>query len=160
MNCIKEAVNCSLDYAYAHHIQRLMVLGNFCLLTGVDPSEVDRWFLGVYVDAIEWVEMPNVRGMATFADGGLLATKPYAASGAYINRMADYCAACRYDHKAKLGDAACPLNALYWHFMAKHRTRLSGNHRVAMAFGTWDRMDEAVRRAIVQKGDALLEDIE
>ena len=109
------------EQAYAHHIQRLMVTGNFALLAGIDPHELHEWYLAVYADAYEWVELPNTVGMSQFADGGLLASKPYAASGAYINRMSDYCGGCRYDVKQRTGPNACPFNALYWDFIARHR---------------------------------------
>ena len=119
-----------------------MVLGNFCLLAGIDPQEVQDWYLVVYADAYEWVEMPNVAAMILYADGGRLATKPYAASGNYINTMSDYCARCRYDVKQKTGPDACPYNSLYWHFMERHRERLQNNRRVGRVYATWDRMSE------------------
>jgi deoxyribodipyrimidine photolyase-related protein len=120
MTCMVQVIDQSLRCAYAHHIQRLMVTGNFCLLAGIHPDEVDRWYLGVYVDAIEWVEMPNTRGMSQFADGGLVASKPYAAGGNYINRMSDYCADCFYDVREKTGDKACPFNSLFWRWPETH----------------------------------------
>ena len=138
MRCIGAAVNQSLDYAYAHHIQRLMITGNFALLTGCCPDEVDDWYLGIYVDAIEWVELPNTRGMALFADNGLIATKPYIASGSYVNKMSDYCKACPYQVKEKVGLGACPLNAWYWAFLYRHRERFSSNHRMKMMYRVWD----------------------
>ncbi len=141
MNCMHHAVADTRDNAYAHHIQRLMVTGNFALLAGLNPAEVDEWYLIVYADAYEWVEMPNVRGMALFADGGIVGSKPYAASGAYINRMSDYCAGCHYDVKDATGERACPFNALYWDFMARHADRFAGNQRMAMPLRTLDRMD-------------------
>lgn len=138
MRCIGAAVNQSLDYAYAHHIQRLMITGNFALLTGCCPDEVDDWYLGIYVDAIEWVELPNTRGMVLFADNGLIATKPYIASGSYVNKMSDYCKACPYQVKEKVGLGACPLNAWYWAFLYRHRERFSSNHRMKMMYRVWD----------------------
>ncbi len=160
MNCIKQAVDQSLMYAYAHHIQRLMITGNFCLLTEIDPSEVDAWYLGIYVDAIEWVEMPNTRGMALFADGGIVGTKPYAASGAYVNRMSDYCKSCHYDVKQKLESNACPLNSLYWRFMHRHRQRIGNNPRIGMIYRSWDAMDEAAQQQVLLKAEEHLTNLE
>lgn len=134
MNCLACCVSETRDHAYAHHIQRLMVLGNFALLAGVRPREVQDWFLLVYADAYEWVELPNVHGMALFADGGLLGSKPYAASGAYVDRMSDYCGTCAYDVKAKAGEKACPFNSLYWDFLIRNEKRLSGLRRLAMPY--------------------------
>jgi len=148
MHCLAEAIGQTIDHAYAHHIQRLMVTGNFALLIGADPAAVHDWYLSVYADAYEWVELPNTLGMSQFADGGLLATKPYAASGAYINRMSDYCGSCRYDVTARTGDNACPFNALYWDFLDRNRQRLGGNLRLRMPYANWDRMDDETRRAI------------
>jgi deoxyribodipyrimidine photolyase-like uncharacterized protein len=118
MNCLSHAITQSLDHAHAHHIQRLMVIGNFALLAGLDPAEVHHWYLGIYIDAFEWVELPNTIGMSQFADGGLLATKPYVSSAAYIDRMSDYCKGCHYDKKLRVGENACPFNALYWDFFS------------------------------------------
>ena len=143
MNCIHQAVTATRDHAYAHHIQRLMVTGNFALLAGLDPAEVDDWYMVVYADAYQWVEMPNTRGMALFGDGGIVGSKPYAASGAYINRMSDYCRGCRYDVRDAVGDRACPFNYLYWDFFARHQKKLDGNIRLAMPLRTMARMDPA-----------------
>ncbi|MDP9096906.1 MAG: cryptochrome/photolyase family protein [Pseudomonadota bacterium] len=140
MNCLKQSIGQTRTLAYAHHIQRLMVIGNFALLAGLHPDDVDEWFLIVYADAYEWVEMPNVRGMALHADGGLMGSKPYAASGAYINRMSDYCRGCAYDVKDAVGERACPFNALYWDFMARHQDRFGGNPRMAMPVRTLAKM--------------------
>lgn len=137
--CLRASITQTRDEAYAHHIQRLMVTGNFALLAGIDPHALHEWYLAVYADAYEWVELPNTVGMSQFADGGLLASKPYAASGAYIARMSDYCGGCRYDVKAKAGPDACPLNLLYWDFIARHRDRLAGNPRMAQMVRTWER---------------------
>ena len=156
MECMKHAIVQSLDFAYAHHIQRLMVTGNFCLLTGIDPNQVDSWYLGIYIDAIEWVEMPNTRGMSQFADGGILATKPYAASGSYINKMSDYCQSCYYKVKERETEKACPFNSLYWLFMERHRKRLGSNQRLAMAYRSWEKMDTRKRNAILKRGETLL----
>ncbi|MGL5047083.1 MAG: cryptochrome/photolyase family protein [Shewanella sp.] len=160
MNCMQQALSQSLDFAYAHHIQRLMVIGNFCLLTEIAPNQVDEWYLGVYVDAIEWVEMPNTRGMALFADGGIVGTKPYAASGSYINKMSDYCGNCHYKINARSGELACPFNSLYWRFMDKHRARLARNPRVAMLYNTWDKMDEPIKKAILANAEHHLAHLE
>jgi deoxyribodipyrimidine photolyase-related protein len=142
MACIRACVEQTRDEAYAHHIQRLMVTGNFAMLAGVDPFAVHEWYLAVYADAYEWVEAPNTVGMSQFADGGLLASKPYAASGAYIDRMSDYCGGCRYEVKAKAGTSACPFNYLYWDFVARHRDRLKGNPRMAQMVRNYDRFAE------------------
>ncbi|OCW58849.1 cryptochrome/photolyase family protein [Hoeflea olei] len=140
MNCLHQAISETKAHAYAHHIQRLMVLGNFCLLAGIDPAEVQEWFLVVYHDAYEWVEMPNVVGMALYADGGFLASKPYAASGAYIDRMSDYCAGCRFDVKKKAGEEACPFNYLYWDFLMRNERQLRQNHRMGVIMGSLGKM--------------------
>ncbi|MDT7951692.1 MAG: cryptochrome/photolyase family protein [Acetobacteraceae bacterium] len=143
MNCLAQSIAQTREHAYAHHIQRLMVIGNFALLAGLDPDDVDEWFLIVYADAYQWVEMPNVRGMALHGDGGLMGSKPYAGSGAYINRMSDYCRGCHYDVKDAVGERGCPFNALYWDFMARHRDRFARNNRMAMPLRTLAKMDEA-----------------
>jgi deoxyribodipyrimidine photolyase-related protein len=160
MACMKQAIDQSLDYAYAHHIQRLMVTGNFAMLAGIDPDQVERWYLGIYIDAIEWVEMPNTRGMSQFADGGLIATKPYAASGSYINKMSDYCKGCHYDVKERFSEQACPFNSLYWHFLQRHSERFSNNPRTAMAYRTWDKMDPQVQQALLSRADDCLTNLE
>lgn len=140
MNCLRQCIGETKANAYAHHIQRLMVLGNFALLIGAHPKQVNEWYLVVYADAYEWVEMPNVTGMILFADGGLLASKPYAAGGSYINRMSNYCGSCHYKNSKKNGEDACPFNYLYWGFLREHRDRLHKNPRVAMMYKTLDRM--------------------
>lgn len=147
MRCLAEAVGQTRREAYAHHIQRLMILGNFAMLAGVAPQAISDWFLVVYFDAYEWVELPNVIGMSQFADGGIIASKPYASTGAYIDRMSDYCGPCRYDVKARTGPDACPFNALYWDFLARHERRLRGNPRMRGMYATWDRFDAAQRTA-------------
>jgi deoxyribodipyrimidine photolyase-related protein len=159
MNCLHEVIDATRHNAYAHHIQRLMVTGNFALLTGITPSQVEEWYLSVYADAFEWVELPNTHGMALYADGGLLGSKPYAASGAYIDRMSDYCKTCTYDPKTKLGPAACPFNYLYWHFMIANETRLKSNPRMAMPYRTLARMNQEKRREIVQQASDFLEQL-
>ena len=151
MHCLSNAIGQSLDYAYAHHIQRLMVTGNFCLLTEIQPKQVDEWYLGIYIDALEWVELPNTRGMSQFADGGWIASKPYAASGNYIHKMSDYCGSCHYKVKEKTGEQACPLNSLYWHFMVKHRERLAKNPRIGMIYGNWDKQNDEQKHAVLQR---------
>ncbi|MDA9930821.1 cryptochrome/photolyase family protein [Alphaproteobacteria bacterium] len=152
MNCIAQSVDATRRYAYAHHIQRLMVLGNFALLAGIDPRLVNEWFLVVYADAYEWVELPNVSGMVLFADGGYLASKPYAAGGAYINRMSNYCGNCRFKVAKKTGDEACPFNYLYWDFMIRNRDHLGGNARLGMMYKSLDRM--APERVVEIQSDA------
>lgn len=148
MHCMGQAIGQTLDKAYAHHIQRLMITGNFALLIGADPQQVHRWYLEVYADAYEWVELPNTLGMSQFGDGGLLGSKPYASSGAYIDRMSDYCRSCRYDVKQRTGPDACPFNALYWDFIARNREKLGDNHRMAMPYRTWDKMAEDTQQAL------------
>ncbi len=140
MHCLSEAIGQTLETAHAHHIQRLMVTGNYALLIGADPVQVCNWYLEVYIDAYEWVELPNTLGMSQFGDGGLLGSKPYISSGAYINRMSDYCSHCRYDVKKRTGDDACPFNALYWDFLARHEGRLGHNPRLRMPYRNWARM--------------------
>ena len=132
MNCLKQSICNSLDHAYAHHIQRLMILGNFALLAQVDPDEVDAWFLGVYADAVEWVQLPNTRGMSQWADGGIVATKPYVSAAAYINKMGNYCEGCAYDKKKRLGADACPFNSMYWNFLDDKKEHFAKNNRMAM----------------------------
>ncbi|WP_460450134.1 cryptochrome/photolyase family protein [Alsobacter sp. SYSU BS001988] len=156
MNCVAQVVADTRRHAYAHHIQRLMVTGTFALLAGIAPSQVEEWYLAVYADAYEWVELPNTHGMALFADGGLLASKPYAASGAYIDRMSDYCAGCRYDPKVKTGPGACPFNLLYWHFLLENRAALGRNPRLGMPYRTLDAMPAARRLQIAREANAFL----
>lgn len=160
MECMKQAIQQSLDYAYAHHIQRLMITGNFCLLTGIDPNQVDQWYLGIYIDAIEWVEMPNTRGMSQFADGGWVATKPYSAGGNYVNKMSDYCKTCVYSVKEKVTENACPLNSLYWRFMVKHRDRLEKNPRIGMVYRSWDKQDNQTQEATLNRAEWCIDNIE
>jgi deoxyribodipyrimidine photolyase-related protein len=159
MNCLKHAIGQSLEHAYAHHIQRLMVTGNFMLLAGINPDEADRWYLGIYIDAIEWVEITNTRGMSQFADGGIVGSKPYCSSAAYINKMSDYCGKCAYDSKTKTEANSCPFNALYWHFHVRNRAKLERNPRIGMMYKTWDKMQLDVQNAVLKKGDTLLEQL-
>ncbi|WP_226632079.1 cryptochrome/photolyase family protein [Novosphingobium profundi] len=156
MQCLREAIGQTLATGHAHHIQRLMVIGNFALLAGCDPKQVHEWYLQVYVDAYEWVELPNTLGMSQFGDGGLLGSKPYVASGAYINRMSDYCGTCAYNVKERVGPAACPFNALYWHFLDRHRDKLGDNHRMALTYRNWDRQNEDSREGILAQARAFL----
>lgn len=156
MACMAHSIGQSLKYAYAHHIQRLMVTGNFALLTGIDPVAVDDWYLGIYIDAIEWVEMPNTRGMSQYADGGLIASKPYASSGQYINKMGDYCQQCHYDVKQKTGERSCPFNSLYWHFIDRHQETLKDNPRMKLIYANWRRQPEAQRQAILATAEQRL----
>ncbi|ORE96301.1 deoxyribodipyrimidine photolyase-like protein [Stappia sp. 22II-S9-Z10] len=160
MRCMAEVIGATRDHAYAHHIQRLMVTGNFALLAGIAPAEIEEWYLVVYADAYEWVELPNVHGMAIFADGGVFASKPYAASGSYIDRMSDYCGGCRYDVKAKVGEGACPFNYLYWNFLMEARERLARNPRVGMIYRTLDKMDDDRVAAIRQSAKTFLDGID
>ena len=157
MRCLAESIGQSLEHAYAHHIQRLMVIGNFALLAGLDPAEVHRWYLGIYIDAFEWVELPNTVGMSQFADGGLLATKPYVSSAAYLDRMGDYCKGCHYDKKARSGSHACPFNALYWDFFDRQRGRLGNNHRLGMVYRQLDKMEGSVLDALRSQAAGLRE---
>ena len=157
LRCIREAVTATAEHAYSHHIQRLMVTGNFALLAGVAPKEIERWYLAVYADAFEWVEMPNTLGMAVFADGGRMASKPYAASGAYIDKMSDFCGGCAYDVKVKTGPKACPFNYLYWAFLIRNEERLSGNPRLGMPYRTLAGWPDARKAALVAEADAFLD---
>ena len=156
MRCLSKAVEQTGDEAYAHHIQRLMITGNFALLVGAEPQQVHEWYLEVYADAYEWVEAPNTIGMSQFADGGIIASKPYVSSGAYINRMSDYCKSCAYKVTKKTGQGACPFNLLYWHFLDRHRDRFKSNHRMGNMYRTWDRMDEDKRKTILSEAQHLL----
>jgi len=156
MTCMAETIAQTREDAYAHHIQRLMVTGNFALLIGADPLQVHEWYLSVYADAFEWVEAPNTLGMSQFADGGRLASKPYAASGAYIDRMSDYCGGCRYDVGKRTGPDACPFNALYWDFLIRHRDRFSGNPRMAQMYRTYDRFSGQIREELHAQAERFL----
>lgn len=159
MACLKAAVTQTKEEAYAHHIQRLMVTGNFAMLAGIDPRQVHEWYLMVYADAYEWVELPNTLGMSQFADGGLLGSKPYAASGNYINKMSDYCADCRYDVKQKTGDDACPFNPLYWDFLIRNEDRLRGNPRLAQVYRTWERMGDDKKDDYLKSAERILSNL-
>ena len=160
MACMRRAIEDSLQYSYSHHIHRLMITGNFCLLTGVSPDEVDDWYLGVYIDGIEWAELPNTRGMSQYADGGIVASKPYSASGNYISKMSDYCKNCRYKVKETATEEACPFNSLYWRFLEANKDSLAKNPRNALVYSSWYRKKEDEREAILLKADRLVENIE
>ena len=148
MNCLKQCITETKEHAYAHHIQRLMITGNFALIAGLNPNEVNEWYLIVYADAYQWVELPNVTGMILFADGGLLSSKPYAASGSYINRMSDYCKNCYYSVTKKNGEKACPFNYLYWDFLMRNEDKLRGNGRLNMPYNNLSKFDEEKKQAI------------
>ncbi len=160
MRCMAQAIGQTMRYAYAHHIQRLMITGNFALLAGLHPDQVDEWYLAVYADAYEWVEMPNTRGMALHADGGIVGSKPYAASGAYINRMSDYCGACHYDVADAVGERGCPFNALYWDFIARYADRFEANPRMAMPVRSLAKMAPERIRALRARAARLLEQMD
>lgn len=160
MKCLSHAIEQSLDHAYAHHIQRLMVTGNFALLAGIHPDEVDEWYLGIYIDAIEWVEITNTRGMSQFADGGIVATKPYVSSANYLHKMSHYCSQCHYNHKEKLGDKACPFNSLYWDFIDRNRKLLSGNPRMSMIYRVWDKNSSESQNQIIEQAAYYLNQLE
>ncbi|HEY8383032.1 MAG TPA: cryptochrome/photolyase family protein [Microvirga sp.] len=160
MNCLAQCIGDTRRQAYAHHIQRLMVTGNFALLAGVDPAEIEEWYLAVYADAFEWVELPNVHGMVMWADGGMLGSKPYAASGAYIDRMSDYCGSCAYDVQAKTGERACPFNYLYWNFLIENEARLKANPRMGMPYRTLAAMSADRRAEIVADARRFLASLE
>ena len=156
MACMREALEHTYDHAYSHHIQRLMITGNFALLAGLIPKEVHEWYLSVYADAFEWVEIPNTMGMALHADGGLLASKPYAASGNYINRMSNFCKECVYDPSLAVGKNSCPFNSLFWAFVARHRERFRSNVRMKYIYGTWDKMGSEKQDALLLQGETYL----
>jgi len=159
MKCMQHSISQSLSEAYAHHIQRLMVIGNFSLLAQLHPDAVDAWYLGVYIDAIEWVEMPNTRGMSQYADGGIVATKPYVSSGSYINKMSNYCGSCHYKVKEKLGEKACPFNSLYWHFLDEKKQHFANNQRMSMMLALLRKMKPEELAATKEKAISILEDI-
>ena len=159
MNCLKYAIGQSLDMAYAHHIQRLMITGNFALLAGVHPDEVDQWYLGIYIDALQWVEITNTRGMSQFADGGMIGTKPYVSSAAYIDKMSHYCKPCYYDAGKKTGNKACPFNSLYWNFYDQHENKLGKNPRIGMMYNVWHKMQPELKTQILAQAEYYLNHI-
>ena len=154
------AIGDTIEHAYSHHIQRLMVTGNFAMLAGIDPAEVCEWYLAVYADAYEWVELPNTLGMALYGDGGIMASKPYAASGKYIDRMSNFCGGCRYDPKLTTGSKACPFNALYWDFLDRNTDKLARNPRLSNMYATWRRMDPFKQDAIRKHAAQVLETLD
>lgn len=160
MNCVKHAVQQSLDYAYAHHIQRLMITGNFCLMAGIDPKEVDEWYLGIYIDAFEWVEITNTRGMSQYADGGLVATKPYCSSANYIDKMSNYCKNCHYDKKKKVGEGACPFNSMYWNFLDQHQEKLQSNTRMNMMYRLWEKKNSNEKTELLEQAAYYLDQLD
>ncbi len=160
MNCLKHSIGQSLDHAYAHHIQRLMITGNFALLAGIKPDDVDFWYLGIYIDAIQWVEITNTRGMSQFADGGITGSKPYTASANYIHKQSNYCDNCHYDRTKKTGDNACPFNSLYWDFHDRHRDKLHLNPRLSIVYKLWDKMAPQDRESILLRANYCLEHLE
>lgn len=157
MNCLSHAINQSLEEAYAHHIQRLMITGNYALLTQTHPDEVDAWYLGVYIDAIEWVEITNTRGMSQFADGGIVATKPYVSSANYINKMGNYCQGCTYKHSKKTGEDSCPFNALYWNFLDAKKEKFKDNPRMGMMLNLLAKKDEKEMGEIKARAREIIE---
>jgi len=157
MFCVSEAVRHTRDHAYSHHIQRLMITGNFALLAGLDTRQVQEWYLAVYSDAYEWVEMPNTLGMALFGDGGIMASKPYAASGKYIHRMGNYCKKCIYNPDETTGEKSCPFNALYWDFLARNESVLRGNQRMPYMFATWDKFGPEKQESIRTQAQIVLQ---
>ncbi|GAB2874792.1 cryptochrome/photolyase family protein [Microbulbifer echini] len=160
MNCLHQTIKNSLQHAYAHHIQRLMITGNFALLTQTNPDQVEAWYLGIYIDAIEWVEMPNTRGMSQYADGGLVATKPYISSGAYINKMSNYCSECRYNVKERIGNDACPFNSLYWNFLLKKRSHFNKNPRMAMMLSLLNKLTFSEKKDIQNHADRFIKSLQ
>ena len=160
MECLKKSISQSLNDAYAHHIQRLMVIGNFSLLTQMHPDAVDNWYLGVYIDAIEWVELPNTRGMSQFADGGILATKPYVSSGNYINKMSNYCSSCHYSVKDKFGETACPFNSLYWNFLDEKKEHFKNNQRMGMMLNLLKKIPGEELAQIKEKANHIIENLD
>ncbi|UBZ12818.1 cryptochrome/photolyase family protein [Flagellimonas marinaquae] len=157
MNCLQKAITQSLDDAYAHHIQRLMVIGNYALLTQVNPSEVDAWYLGVYIDAIEWVEITNTRGMSQFADGGIIATKPYVSSANYINKMGNYCKECSYSHTVKSGENSCPFNSLYWNFLEEKKAHFKNNQRMSMMLSLLEKKSQQELSELKERAEKIIQ---
>lgn len=159
MRCLNHAIGQSLRLGYAHHIQRLMVIGNFALLAEIHPDEMDEWYLGIYVDAFEWVQLPNTRGMSQYADGGLVGSKPYVSSAAYIDKMSNYCSTCFYKSKDKTGEKSCPFNSLYWNFFDRNASKLRNNPRIGMTVSTWERMHPEKRQAILVRAEQVLQQL-
>ena len=160
MNCLKHAINQSLEHAYAHHIQRLMITGNFALLTQTHPDQVDAWYLGIYIDAIEWVEITNTRGMSQYADGGIVATKPYISSGSYINKMSNYCSGCHYKVSKKVEEDSCPFNSLYWNFLDEKKEFFQDNHRMSMMMSLLDKKSPDEMTAIRERASSIIKNLD
>lgn len=160
MNCLRYTIRQSLEKGYAHHIQRLMVTGNFALLAGIHPDAVDEWYLGIYVDAYEWVEITNTRGMSQFADGGIVGSKPYVSTANYIKKMSNYCDECHYREKERTGEGSCPFNSLYWNFYFRNREKLSSNPRIGMMYRVWDKMQPDIQESILEQAQNYLERLE
>lgn len=160
MHCMSQCFENTFQHAYAHHIQRLMITGNFALLAGIEPQQIGEWYLAVYADAYEWVELPNTHGMVMFADGGRLGSKPYAASGNYINKMSDYCKHCEYKVTTATDNNSCPFNSLYWHFIQRHQQQFGNNPRMSMVYRNWQKMNDEKKQALIQRADYLLANID
>lgn len=160
MHCMKQAITQSISYSYAHHIQRLMITGNFALLAGVHPDEIDLWYLGIYIDAFEWVEITNTRGMSQYADGGIVGSKPYVSSATYINKMSNYCGDCHYKHTEKTGSSSCPFNSLYWNFYHQHENKLFKNPRIGMMYKVWDKMQSEQKEALLKRAEWCLANVD
>jgi deoxyribodipyrimidine photolyase-related protein len=160
MACMRDSLKQTLRYGYAHHIQRLMVMGNFALLAELSPQQVADWYLAIYVDAVEWVELPNTAGMALHACGSRFTSKPYISSGAYINRQSNYCSGCRYDPAQRSGEKACPFTTLYWHFIARHAGELSSNPRTALMAKNLDKLSSEELTAIRGQAQIMLADLD
>ena len=160
MNCLKYSINQSLNEAYAHHIQRLMVIGNFSLLAGIHPQKLHQWYLGIYIDAFEWVEMPNTIGMSQFADGGKLASKPYVSTANYVNKMSNYCEGCHYSKNEKIGEKACPFNSLYWNFFLVNSEKLGKNPRLGIVYKQLRDMDRDLLKEIQSQAHQYIQNIE
>lgn len=159
MACLADAISTTKQHAYAHHIQRLMITGNFALLAGIAPDAINEWYMVVYADAYEWVELPNTHGMAIYADGGIMASKPYAASGAYIDKMSDHCKKCHYKVKVKNGPEACPFNYLYWDFVMRNADKLQSNPRMGMIYRSLERTSDERRAAIKSDAESFIENL-
>ena len=155
MACLRDELQQTLTHGYANHIQRLMVTGLFALMFGVQPQQVHAWYLAVYVDAVEWVELPNTLGMGQYADGGVMGSKPYIATGKYIQRMSPHCAGCRYDPAQRVGATACPYTTLYWDFLMRHEVLLASNPRMALQVKNLARLDEIQRAAVLARAAAI-----
>lgn len=160
MFCLGETINQTKEHAYSHHIQRLMITGNFALIAGLNPKEVHEWYLAVYADAFDWVELPNTLGMALHADGGIMASKPYAASANYISKMSNFCKSCKFNPEKVVGENACPFNSLYWNFMQQNEGKLKSNQRLKFVYPTWYKMAEEKREEILKTAKIYLTKLE